>query len=577
MTGHDPRDREGTDPPIRDTLSQLKLRELLGGVQERIELMMDTRDQVDGLIEALLAVASGLELDATLRRIVNAAIDLVDARYGALGVRGHDGQLTEFIYEGIDDESAARIGTLPEGLGLLGELFNHPQPLRLDDLSTHPSSVGFPSNHPPMRTFLGVPIRVREKIFGNLYLTEKGNGKPFTEDDEVVVRALAAAAGIAIENAHLYEEARLQQRRLEATGEISTELLRGTDPEPVLDLITERARELTRSDHAFLVLPDDPEIPPEDVAELVISVTVGPGAGELGGRAIPVAGSTTGEAFRSRTPSRVDRLSFDPGQGTSARLGPALVLPLRESDSVSGVLLTTRTPGSEPFTEEQLPLAASFADQAALALQLARTHRQMRELDVLADRDRIARDLHDRVIQRLFAIGLSLQGVVPRIRAGYVQQRLHGIVDDLQGVVADIRTTIFDLHTGHENAANLRDRLHSAANEMAGDSALHTAIRMSGPLSVVDGELADTAEAVVREAVSNVVRHARAQQLSLTVSVADDLTIDVADDGVGMPEKVARSGLRNLAQRAEDAGGMFRIEPAEPTGTRLVWSVPLPS
>ncbi|MBA0126891.1 GAF domain-containing protein [Haloechinothrix sp. YIM 98757] len=576
MPGDAHRTDRNTDPPIRDTLSQLKLRELLGGVQQRIELMIDARDQMDGLIEAFLAVASGLELDATLRRIVNAAINLVNARYGALGVRGSDGKLTEFVYEGIDEEQRAKIGNLPEGRGLLGELLTHPQPLRLDDLTAHPSSVGFPEHHPPMRSFLGVPIRVRDQIFGNLYLTEKSDGKPFSEDDEVVVRALAAAAGIAIENAHLYEEARLQQRQLESTGEISTELLKGTDPGTVLEMVAERARELTDSDHAFLALPDDTEASPEDVDELVISVTVGMGTSELVGRTIPVHGSTAGEAFNTRTPCRVNQLAYNPAQDTEVGLGPAFVLPLRAADSVTGVLVTTRSSGSEPFAEDQLPIAAAFADQAALALQFAQGQRQMRELDVLADRDRIARDLHDHVIQRLFAIGLSLQGSVSRVRASDVQRKLSGIVDDLQDVIGDIRTAIFDLHGGHGSSANVRDRLHAAATEITGDASIHTTIRMSGPLSVVGDDLAEAAEAVVREAVSNAVRHSLAQNLTLTVSVADDLTVDVTDDGVGIPDEVAHSGLRNLTQRAEAAGGMLRITTPESGGTSLVWSIPLP-
>lgn len=568
--------RDPLEPDIKDTLSQLRLRELLAGVQERIERMIGTRDQMDGLLEAFLAVASGLELDATLRRIISAAITLVDARYGALGVRGHDGQLTEFVHEGIDEAQRELIGHLPEGLGILGQLFKEPQPLRLDDLSTHPASVGFPANHPPMNTFLGVPIRVRNEIFGNLYLTEKASGKPFTEDDEVVVKALAAAAGIAIENARLYEQALIQKRWQEATSEISTELLKGADPSLVLRLIARRAAELTDADHAFLAVPDDPEAPPEDVAELVITVTVGKNARDLAGRIIPVVGSTAGEAFRTKTPLRVDALASDPTEGARFSLGPAFVLPLRAPDSVPGVLIATRVPGSAPFAEEQLPVAASFADQAALALQFAQSHLQMRELDVLADRDRIARDLHDHVIQRLFAVGLSLQGTLPRVRVPEVQRRLSQVVDDLQDVVRDIRTAIFDLHGGEAGSTKLRERMHRAVVELAGDGPVHTTVRMSGPLGVVEPELADHAEAVVREAVSNVVRHAHAKNMSLTVSVGDDLTIDVTDDGIGIPDLVARSGLHNLAERAHAFEGALRVGSTHTGGTRLVWSVPLP-
>ena len=565
-------DHEYREPQIRETLSQLRLRELLAGVQERIERMIGTRDQMDGLLQAVLAVSSGLELDATLRRIVQAATTLVDARFGAIGVRGHDGVLTEFVYEGIDDPQRELIGNLPEGKGLLGTLFEKPEPLRLDDLSAHPDSVGFPANHPPMHSFLGVPILVRGAVFGNLYLTEKADGKSFTEDDEVVVKALAAAAGIAIENARLYEDARIQQDWLEANAEISTELLAGTEPSQVLWLIARRARELTNSDDTFLAVPEDPDEPILEVAELFITVTEGDKANQVNGQMIPVSESTSGEAFRTSTPSRVDGLTFKPG---GLEFGPALVLPLRAAGSVSGVLVTTRSPGAAPFTDQQLSVASSFADQAAFAVQLAQSQRQVRELDVLADRDRIARELHDHVIQRLFAVGLSLQSVMPRVRTPEVRSRLLGTVDDLHDIVRDIRTAIFDLHGGVGSSSGLRDRLSHALTDLTADAELHTTVRMSGPLGVVDAELAEDAEAVVREAVSNVVRHACASTVSLTVSVGDDLTIAVSDDGIGIPDVVARSGLHNLRERATAADGSLRVEKPPAGGTQLVWSVPL--
>jgi len=565
-------DHEYREPQIRETLSQLRLRELLAGVQERIERMIGTRDQMDGLLQAVLAVSSGLELDATLRRIVQAATTLVDARFGAIGVRGHDGALTEFVYEGIDDPQRELIGNLPEGKGLLGTLFEKPEPLRLDDLSAHPDSVGFPANHPPMHSFLGVPILVRGAVFGNLYLTEKADGKSFTEDDEVVVKALAAAAGIAIENARLYEDARIQQDWLEANAEISTELLAGTEPSQVLWLIARRARELTNSDDTFLAVPEDPDEPILEVAELFITVTEGDKANQVNGQMIPVSESTSGEAFRTSTPSRVDGLTFKPG---GLEFGPALVLPLRAAGSVSGVLVTTRSPGAAPFTDQQLSVASSFADQAAFAVQLAQSQRQVRELDVLADRDRIARELHDHVIQRLFAVGLSLQSVMPRVRTPEVRSRLLGTVDDLHDIVRDIRTAIFDLHGGVGSSSGLRDRLSHALTDLTADAELHTTVRMSGPLGVVDAELAEDAEAVVREAVSNVVRHACASTVSLTVSVGDDLTIAVSDDGIGIPDVVARSGLHNLHERATAADGSLRVEKPPAGGTQLVWSVPL--
>ena len=412
MTGEFEPGVETSTRPLRDTLSQLRLRELLTEVQDRVEQIVEGRDRLDGLVDAMLVVTSGLELDETLRTIVHTAIELVDAQYGALGVRGRDHELVEFIYEGIDEAMRRRIGHLPEGRGVLGLLIDDPKPIRLENISHHAASVGFPANHPPMRTFLGVPVRIRDEVFGNLYLTEKAGGQFFSEDDEVLVQALAAAAGIAIENARLYEQAKARQSWIEATRDIGTELLSGSDPDRVFRLIADESRQLSGAALTLVAIPDDPDVPPEEVVELDVVALVGEcDASAL--HVIPVAGTSIGDAFLHRTASRFDSIDLGPEIGPT---GPALVLPLRSTDAVAGVLVAIRPEGGPPFSEEQLDMMAAFADQATLAWQLARTQRRMRELDVLADRDRIARDLHDHVIQRLFAVGLKLQGAVPRTR-----------------------------------------------------------------------------------------------------------------------------------------------------------------
>ncbi len=248
---------------MRETLSQLRLRELLGEVQDRVEQIVESGNRVDGLVEAMLAVTSGLDLDVTLRTIVHTAIELMDARYGALGVRGRDADghdLVEFVYEGIDEDTRAMIGRLPQGRGVLGLLIDEPTPIRLDNITDHPASVGFPANHPPMRSFLGVPVRIRDEVFGNLYLTEKNSGGSFSEDDEVLAQALAAAAGIAIDNARLYEQARARQSWIEATRDIATELLSGSDPAHAFRRVAELARSLTGADAAFIAVPTgDPD------------------------------------------------------------------------------------------------------------------------------------------------------------------------------------------------------------------------------------------------------------------------------------------------------------------------------
>lgn len=563
---------ESSTRPLRDTLSQLRLRELLSEVQDRVEQIVEGRDRLDGLLDAMLVVTSGLELDQTLRTIVHTAIDLVDAQYGALGVRGHDHELVEFIYEGIDQEMREKIGHLPEGRGVLGVLIDDPKPIRLDNISHHAASVGFPPNHPPMRTFLGVPVRIRDKVFGNLYLTEKANGQPFSEDDEVLVQALAAAAGIAIDNARLYETSKARQSWIEATRDIGTELLSGTDPARVFRLVADESRALSGAQSTFVAVPADPDAPASEIDELVVSAVSGDEAG-LESLSIPVAGTLIGEAFVQRSPARFDHFDMATGEGTIA--GPALVLPLRAADAIAGVLVALRQEGAQPFTSEQFDMMAAFADQAALAWQLASTQRQMRELSILTDRDRIARDLHDHVIQRLFAVGLALQGTIPRARTPEVQQRLTGCVDDLQEVIQEIRTAIFDLHGASSGVTRLRQRLDEAVGQFA-SSELRTTVQYTGPLSVVDASLADHAEAVVREAVSNAVRHAEARNLTVNVAVGDELCIDVVDDGKGIPADITGSGLRNLHKRAEDIGGQFSVERSSTGGTHLSWSAPLP-
>ena len=563
---------ETSKRPLRDTLSQLRLRELLMEVQDRVEQIVEGRDRLDGLLDAMLVVTSGLELDETLRTIVHTAIELVDARYGALGVRGHDQELVEFIYEGIDEEMREKIGHLPEGLGVLGVLLDDPKPIRLDNISHHAASVGFPPNHPPMRTFLGVPVRIRDEVFGNLYLTEKAGGLPFSEDDEVLVYALAAAAGIAIDNARLYEASKMRQAWIEATRDIGTELLSGTDPARVFRLVADESRHLSGAVSTLVAVPADPELPAIDTTELVIAATAGIDE-PMDVPAIPVEGSVIGEAFVKRLPGRFDSLTLIPGDATVT--GPALVLPLRATDAVAGVLVALRPVGAPPFSSDQLDMMSAFADQAALAWQLASAQRQMRELSILTDRDRIARDLHDHVIQRLFAVGLALQGTIPRARSPEVQQRLMGCVDDLQAVIQEIRTAIFDLHGSSSGVTRLRQRLDEAVAAFA-TSEVRTTVQYVGPLSVVDATLADHAEAVVREAVSNAVRHADATSLAVTVSVADDLCIEVVDDGRGIPGDITGSGLTNLHQRAADVSGTFTVGALPVRGTKLRWCAPLP-
>ncbi|MDI9914468.1 GAF domain-containing sensor histidine kinase [Rhodococcus sp. IEGM 1379] len=531
---------------------------------------------LDGLLKALLAVSAGLDLDVTLRTIVRSAITLVDAKFGALGVRGEGDRLEQFVYEGIDEATRELIGDLPRGRGVLGVLISDPQSLRLDDLSQHEASVGFPEHHPPMHTFLGVPIQTRGTVFGNLYLTEKSNGRSFTAHDEMIVRALASAAGIAIDNSQLYAQAQIKQEWQRATSEVATALLAGVDALEVLQLISDRSLSLTQSDCAFLAVPPDPELTSADVTELVITVASGLNSEILVGRGIPVDSSTSGQAYRLKKPITVDSLEFDPGFSDEQTYGPTIVLPLRDGHQVMGVLAVLKARDAQPYRPDQVSLMSAFADQGAVALRLAGNQQRMRELDVLSDRDRIARDLHDHVIQRVFAVGLSVQATLQRARSPEVQRRLKGTIDDLQDIIQDIRRTIFDLHASDDEVPTLRSRLHSVIAAVTADTDLKVTLQVKGPLSVVDSQMGDHVEAVLREALSNVVRHAEASAVTVTVDVQDDLTLTVADDGVGIPLGIRRRGLNNLADRASELGGTFELRTTAGTGTTLAWSVPLP-
>ena len=555
---------------LRQARGRLRLDELLAEMRQQLDEIVKTRDRMHGLLDAMLAVASGLELEPTLRRIVTAATELVDAQYGALGVLGTEDELAQFVYVGIDEPARAKMGNLPRGRGVLGLLISDPRPLRLPDLSQHPDSVGFPPNHPPMRTFLGAPVRVRDEVFGNLYLTEKRGGE-FTADDEVIVQALAAAAGIAVQNAKLYEEVISRQRQLEAAGEITTELLSGSTADHALHLVAERACQLSDADAAFILLA-----PRGSRAGHEIGAQAGLSGAEL--RQLPSDGSgpVVGHVLGNGTPILDDiAAAEDP---LPAGFGPAAGVPLRSEDEVIGVIVVLRRTGGEPFGGDQLPLLASFADQASIVLELAAKQQTQRQLDLFADRDRIARDLHDHVIQRLFAAGMNLESTLQRIREPDVQRRLRNTVDQLDQTVREIRTSIFDLHTTPADAAaSLRRRLLDIAADATQDTALSPSVRISGPLdTAVPPELAEHVEAVVREAVSNVVRHAMASRLELDISAGDELIIEVVDDGVGMPDTDRRSGLRNLADRAAKYGGTFDVVPADGRGTRLTWTAPLP-
>ncbi|CAN5851828.1 GAF domain-containing protein [soil metagenome] len=548
-----------------------------GNLHAQLDELLGARDQMERFLRVIVGLASDLDLDATLHRIVTAAMELTGARYGALGVRGPDGSLISFLHSGIDSATTDKIGHLPVGKGVLGVLLGEPEALRLDDLSAHPAAVGFPEHHPPMRAFLGVPITIRRTTFGNLYLTEPVDRPAFSEADEVVARALASAAAVAIQNARLYDRVRTTAKWMEASRAITTALVSDVDPIVApLRLIAERACELIDAEQAIVLVPNEADdMPFEDVNTLLISTAVGVLADEVVGQQIPVDGSTSGGVFRSGVPLITESFRHPIQAFTDVGQRPAIVMPLRAHQSVLGVLVVARNANQSPFDASHLELMGDFADHAAVALRLSESRLQARELSLIADRERIAHDLHDHVIQRLFAAGMDLQGTIARSRSPEITKRLTRTVDDLQATIEEIRSRIFALQSAGDDSG-FRQQVQNAIADLTDDRDIETTVRMSGPLSAVDEELAEQATPVIIEAVSNAVRHSGAAHLTIDINVADELTIDITDDGCGIdPGNPRRSGLANLQRRADSVGGSCAISTPPGGGTHLRWVAPL--
>ncbi|MEV8015857.1 GAF domain-containing protein [Streptomyces sp. NPDC086554] len=561
-------------------LPRLRLDELLEELQVRIDAVRGTRDRLHSLLEAVLSVGRELDLPQVLRRIVEAAVALVDAEYGALGVIGAGDKLDEFLPVGINEEVRAQIGDLPSGHGLLGELIRHPAPLRLRELSEHAASSGFPDHHPPMHSFLGVPIRVREKVFGNLYLTEKRGGGEFDTEDEAVLSTLAVAAGVAIENARLYEEARLRERWLTASAEFTSSLLSGASESRVLELMVERAREITSADIGVVDLVVAEE------EELRGALALGEGSEAHRGRRLPREGTLSGSALSdgglvtATDVSSDPRVTFAPERWKG--LGPAVAVPMGTADGLRGVLVLARRTGRPAFGEAEIAPLPGFAGQAALALELAERRRDAEQMSLLEDRDRIARDLHDLAIQRLFATGMTLQSAQRFVQHPEASERLMRAVDDLDTTIKIIRSTIFGLRAHESSAAHvpgLRARATRTVEDAIASLGFTPALSTEGLIDTdVPAIVADDAVAVLSEALANITRHAQASAAEISLVVGKgQLTLTVTDNGVGIGASGRRSGLRNIAERAERLGGTLTLGSGPDGGTRLEWRVALPA
>lgn len=548
---------------------RLDLDDALSALLTQAERVRTTQGRLRSLLTATRAVLEESDLPSVLRRIVEAAVTLVDARYGALGVLSPEGDaLEQFVYVGIDDADAAKIGHLPTGHGILGQLIVDPRPIRLESVAGHPAAEGFPAHHPPMETFLGVPLRVRGTVFGNLYLTNRRHGT-FTEEDEQLVGALAASAGFAVENARLLQRARTREKWMTAAAELSSSLL-SSPTETAFDLIAGRIHDLADVDRTIVVLTDDSPL---------LRVAAARGDDESGLRGL-TASAGTGDLDEVLRAGALRALASAPAAASEpfrivaeGMAGPTLVAPLRSRARLWGAAVLVRAPYRDRFSDAEIESIGDFASRASIALELARAREEQQRARIADDRRRIARDLHDHVIQQLFGTGLSLQAIAGTLEPGRASDGLHESVGRLDDAISQIRTVIFAL-SGSDDSST-RHRILDVIAELSARLRHPPSVRFSGPVDhIITGYLADDVVAVVRELLSNAVRHAHADNVSVEVAaVAASVVVVVEDDGISIPVGVHRSGLSNLEERAVARGGVFVVE-SEPGRTKVTWRVP---
>ena len=562
----------GDGPERYTAASGQRIEDLLKDFVSRAGELLQFQERMGGLLEAVVAVAEDLSLDAVLERVVQSACQLLHARYGALGVIGDDRALSHFITVGIDDELSQRIGPLPTGHGVLGLLISDPRPLRLHDLRQHPEAYGFPKHHPPMQSFLGVPVRVRDVVFGNLYLTEKEGGGDFTVEDEELAVALAAAAGVAIENARLYDDARRRAQWLEACMDVSG-LMLGRDPASSsggLDPIAGRALRESGSRLALIVEPS------ADGVGYIVAGASGKDSELFSGLPLSMESQELKCVLAGGEPLLVDNAADILGVLEGTLAGPLLAVALSTQGAHHGVLLLVRDSGAGPYSRTDVEMGAVFGSHVALALELARVHRLREELLVFTDRDRIARDLHDLVIQRLFAAGLSVQSLNRFTQEDLALERIRAVTGELDEAIRSLRDTIYSLRTGNGDTELLSGRLRRVTRSAAKSMTFTPGLTLEGPVDAVLPDKANHVVAVVSEGLSNAIRHSGADSIDVSVSALNGrMTIMVTDNGSGLKGSAKRNGLNNMEERARMLDGTCTIKSAPDAGTSLEWSIPL--
>jgi signal transduction histidine kinase len=546
-----------------------------------------------GILEVARSVLAELDLEVVLDRVLTAAQDLTEARYAAIGVLDEaEAELARFLTRGVDERTRAEIGALPRGRGVLGALIAEPVPLRLTDVGKDPRSYGFPHGHPPMRSFLGAPILVRGEPFGNLYLTEKARGEPFTQEDEDALVALAEFAGVAVDHARRYTGAREQQEELsrtvaalEATTQIARAVGSETDPEAVLELVAKRGRALV-SARALLI-----ELQRGD--ELLVAA----GAGELPegviGASMPVAGTVGAQALRTQSPQRLEdelnRSRYEEhglgALGLPARSG--IVVPLVYRGESHGVLLAIdRLDGAASFSANDEMLLQSFATSAATAVATARSVTAERHRQRLAageeERQRWARELHDDTLQSLSAVRISLAAARRAQDAARLSAAVEGAIDQLEESIANLRALITDLRP-----AALDELGAAAAIEALAERVSRRGIEVDVSVELaaegdarLGGELETALYRVVQEALTNAVKHGHATRAVVEVSQAPgSVRLSVRDNGTGFdPQSPSEGfGLPGMRERIALLDGELEITSSDRSGTTVAARIPLGS
>ena len=541
---------------------------------------MSEIDRLRAIVDAGVALASELSLDAVLKKIVETAAELTDAQYAALGVIDPSGQALErFIVTGIDPETQDAIGELPRGRGILGALIDDAKPLRLDNLADDPRSIGFPPSHPPMRSFLGVPILLRGVAYGNLYLTEKADGAPFTDEDEELTTLLSSQAAVAIENARLYEAATRWLKQLESLNEISNALVSEVDLSRLLDLIATRLRELM---HARIVLI---ALPVTD-GSLIIRATDGEGSDELRGTRFELETSKTGRVLERRRSERVDSLIDDiemdqeAGRKMGARTG--VFVPMMLRDRAIGVISAHDKEGGDVrFTDEDVRLAEAFAARAAVAVDLSeRVARDALRRVVGAqelERQRLARELHDETGQALTSILLKLKSFEDLGDPSSVADAMGELRELVVTTLQDVRRLAVELRPKALDDFGLVPAIERLVGTFREQTGIEVDLESRLGSNRLPREIETTFYRITQEALTNVVKHAQAKHVSIVLTRRDgSVAAVIEDDGRGITEAAGDGlGLLGMRERIALVDGRLEVESSPGSGTTLSFEVPV--